>query len=335
MPNELITPLIAGYYTVFAAVIGSVLTFFFLTVKEYINRKNNRIQLIFELLALSSSLKAMRDAAQCENKIETPFELGQVAIVLKRYDTRKKLSQLQDLLTKSIIFDIENAQLFAEFLGTILRIVVLIEQIEDLNKSANFQDQKLKLVSDIDSILEKIQAINNKLLLIKFYNESSMISEKKNEEITIPWHYILIVSIWGFFIIVLAFFVNISIKGISDILSQCLLIDTAILAILFAVVTIQRKGVNLFSEIESIRKPFKLSLSTAILGLLGSLSAYSFSIIGTESNLTLVTNPFLLSLVQPPGFGLFCLFAIGTFFTFFSLCIFAIVGDCVLKFTMK
>jgi hypothetical protein len=163
--------LFAGFCTIYAAILGAELTFLFLISREYLNRKSNRNRLMFELLALSSSLKAMKESAQAENKIENPFELGQVTIILKRYDTRNKLPELQKLITKSIIFDVKDAKLFAEFLGMILQIKVLIENIDDYNSIQQFPDQKELLICKVDAILKKIYDINEKLLAIKVYNE--------------------------------------------------------------------------------------------------------------------------------------------------------------------
>ena len=171
MNESLFTTIIAGYFTIFAAIIPAVLGFFFLTLKEYLNRKNNRNRLMFDLVALNSSLKAMVDAAQTENKIENPYELGQVAIVLKRFDTLNKLPQLQELITKSLIYDLKKPELFADFQGMILQIVVIIETIDDLNKINDFPDQKELLICKLKSIIKKIEDINGRLYSITFYNE--------------------------------------------------------------------------------------------------------------------------------------------------------------------
>lgn len=171
MYESLFTTIIAGYFTIFAAIIAAVLSFFFLTLKEYSNRKNNRNRLMFDLVALNSSLKAMVDAAQAENKIENPYELGQVAIVLKRFDTQNKLPQLQELITKSLIYNVKKPELFADFQGLILQIVVIIENIDDLNKINDFPDQKELLICKLNSIIKKIENINGRVYSITFYNE--------------------------------------------------------------------------------------------------------------------------------------------------------------------
>jgi len=175
MDNSTFAAYITGCFAICAAIIGPEISYAFLVLQEYFKRKNNRNQLLFELLALSSSLKAMKEAAQAEVKIENPNELAQVAIVLKRYDTQQMLTKLKKLMAKSIIFSLEHdiamPKLFAEFRGMILQIVVLIERIDDLNKINNFPNQKELLVCKLDAILEKIEKINNKILAIKFYNE--------------------------------------------------------------------------------------------------------------------------------------------------------------------
>jgi len=127
MDNSIFAAFIAGCFAICAAVIGPEISYAFLVLQEYLKRKNNRNQLLFELLALSSSLKAMKEATQTEIKIENPDELAQIAIVLKRYETLKMLPQLKELMAKSIIFSLEHdiamPKLFAEFRSMILQIV--------------------------------------------------------------------------------------------------------------------------------------------------------------------------------------------------------------------
>jgi hypothetical protein len=170
MDELVLAAYIAGYFTIFGAVAGTILPFLFLTLKERYDRINNQNRLIIELLLLKSAFATMKIDVETAHEIKSSDDLFMITRILMRATPLNKIKKLQNFFMKSIIIDIENPLIFARFTGVRNLITGFIEEVDDLKKLSEFPDQKDNLNKELDLIIEKTARLIDEIYDLRFIN---------------------------------------------------------------------------------------------------------------------------------------------------------------------
>jgi hypothetical protein len=174
MDEVILAAYIAGFFTIFGAVAGTVISYMLVTLKERNERIKNQNRLMVELLELRTTFVAIKSTIEDTPEIKSSTDLFWVNKIWTRAAPVNLIKRLKKLFMESIIIDIDNSPLYARIIGVQNLTMSFDEDMGGLKKLDVLpdikHDFKQGFIEESDLIIETIDDLIDEIYDIQFSN---------------------------------------------------------------------------------------------------------------------------------------------------------------------